>query len=51
MAGFDVVVHFSGRNRRQVSEGAVRWLANGNSCKLNDTGSVYDPDYLGSRRI
>ena len=51
MAGFDVVVHSVGGNRRWVSEGAVRWLVNGNSCKWNDTESVYDLDYLGSRRI
>ena len=51
MAGFDVVVHFTGRNRRQVTEDPVRRLGNGNSCNLNDTESVYDLDYLGSRRI
>ena len=33
-----------GRIRRWVSEGAVRRLVNGNSCKLNDTESVYDLD-------
>ena len=46
MAGFDVVVHFAGRTRRWVSEGAVRWLVNGNSCRLNDTESVYDLDWV-----
>ena len=51
MAGFDVVVHFVEGNRRWVSKGAVQWLVNGNICKSNDTESVYDLDYLGSRRI
>ena len=29
-----------------MSEGAVRRLVNGNSCRLNDTESVYDKDYV-----
>lgn len=41
MASVDVV-RFAGRNTRWVFEDAVRWLENGNNCKLNDTGSVYN---------
>ena len=39
MASVDVV-RFAGRKTRWVFEGAVRWLENGNNCRLNDIDSV-----------